>query len=48
MDIKCTKSAAILLNIDSVNKGGFDLSKEVLLVSVGQLVAKLQGVKVGA
>ena len=30
-----------------VNKGGLDLSKEVLWVSVGQRVAELRAVKVG-
>ena len=47
MEIKCIKSAARLLNIDCVNKGGLDLSKEVLWVSVGQRAAVLQAVKVG-
>ena len=46
MLIKYIKSAARLLNRDCVNKGGLDLSKEVLWVSVGQRVAKLQPVKV--
>ena len=41
------RSAARLLNIDCVNKGGLDLSKEVLWVSVGQRAAVLQAVKVG-
>ena len=36
MEIKCIESTARLLNIDCVNKGGLDLSKEVLWVSVGQ------------
>ena len=45
--MKCIKSAARLLNIDCVNKGDLDLSKKVLWVSVGQLAAKLQAVKVG-
>ena len=35
MEIKCIKSAARLLNKDCVNKGGLDISKEVLWVSVG-------------
>ena len=39
MDIKCIESAARLLNIDCVNKGGLDLSKEVLCASVGQRAA---------
>ena len=47
MDIKCIKSAARLLNIIIVNKKGLDLSKEVLLASVGQRAAVLQAVKVG-
>ena len=42
MEIKCIKSAARLLDIDCVNKGGLDLSKEVLWVSVGQRAAALQ------
>ena len=41
------KSAFRLLDKDWVNKGGLDLSKEVLWVSVGQRVAELQAVKVG-
>ena len=32
---------------DCVNKGGLDLSKEVLWVSVGQGAAELRAVKVG-
>ena len=47
MEIKCIKSAARLLDIDCVNKGGLDLSKEVLWVSVGQRAAVLRAVKVG-
>ena len=47
MEIKCIKSAARLLDIDCVNKGGLDLSKEVLWASVGQRAAVLQAVKVG-
>ena len=47
MEIKCIESAARLLNIDCVNKGGLDLSKEVLWVSVGQRASVLQAVKVG-
>ena len=46
-EIKYTKSAARLLNRVWVNKRGLDLSKDVLWVSVGQLAAKLQAVKVG-
>ena len=48
MEMKCTKSAASLLNINCVNKEGLDLSKEVLWVSVGQRAAVLQAVKVGS
>ena len=48
MKIKCIKSAARLLDKDSVNKGGLDISKEVLWVSVGQRAAVLQAVKVGS
>ena len=47
MEIKCIKSAARLLDIDCVNKGGLDLFKEVLWVSVGQKAAVLKAVKVG-
>ena len=47
MEIKCTKSAARLQDIDCVNKGGLDLSKEVLWTSVGKRAAVLQAVKVG-
>ena len=46
MEIKYIKSAARLLDRDCVNKLGLDLSKEILLVSVGQLAAKFQTVKV--
>ena len=45
MDIKYIKSAARVLNRKFVNKGGLDLSKNVLWVSVGQGAADLQGVK---
>ena len=41
------KSAARLLDKDFVYKGGLDLSKEVLCVSVGQRAAVLRVVKVG-
>ena len=41
------QSATRLLNIDCVNKGGLDLSKEVLWDSVVQRAAVLQAVKVG-
>ena len=48
MEIKYIKSATRLLDRDWVNKGGLDLFKEVLWVSVDQLASKLQPVKVGA
>ena len=47
MEIKCTKSAARPLDIDCVNEGGLDLSKEVLWASVGQRAAELPAIKVG-
>ena len=47
MEIKYIKSTVRLLNRVWVNKGGLDLSKEVLWVSVGQRAADLQAVKVG-
>ena len=47
MGIEDLKSPARLLNRDQVNKGGLDLSKEVLWVSVGQRAAELWAVKVG-
>ena len=47
MEIKYIQSPAKLLNRDWVNKGGLDLSKEVLWVSVGQWAADLRAVKVG-
>ena len=47
MEIKYIKSAAKVLNRDCVNKGGLDLSKNVLWVSVGQGAADLRAVKVG-
>ena len=46
-EIKYVKSAARLLDRNWVNKGGLDLSKEVLWVSVGQRAADLRAVKVG-
>ena len=46
MEIKYIKSAARVLNRDCVNKGGLDLSKNVLWVSVGQGAADLRAVKV--
>ena len=47
MEIKYIKSAARVLNRNCVNKGGLDLSKNVLWVSVGLGAADLQAVKVG-
>ena len=47
MEIEYIKSAARVLNRDCVNKGGLDLSKEVLCVSVGQRASDLPAVKVG-
>ena len=47
MEIKYIKSAARLLERNCVNKGGLDLSKEVLWVSVRQAAVELQAVKVG-
>ena len=47
MGIEDLKSPTRLLNRDYVNKGGLDLSKEVLQVSVGQKAADLRAVKVG-
>ena len=46
MEIKYVKSAARLLDRDWVNKGGLDLFKEVLWVSVGQRAVELRVVKV--
>ena len=46
-EIKYNKSAAKLLDRVWDNKGGLDLSKEVLWVSVGQRAPELQAVKVG-
>ena len=46
MGIKYLKRPARLLDRNQVNKEGLELSKEVLWVSVGQLAAKLQAVKV--
>ena len=40
-EIKYVKSAARLLDRTCVNKGGLDLFKEVLWVSVGQRAAEL-------
>ena len=47
MEIKYIKSATKLLGRDWVNKGGLDLSKEVLWVCLGQRAAELRAVKVG-
>ena len=46
MEIEYFKSPARLLDRDQ-DKGGLDLAKEVLWVSVGQRAAELQVVKVG-
>ena len=46
-ELKCIKSTTRLLNIEYVNKGDLDLSKEVLWVSVGQRTAVLWAIKVG-
>ena len=48
MEMKYIKSTARLLDRVWANKGGLDLSKEVLWVSVGQRAAELPAVKVGA
>ena len=47
MEIKYINSATRILNRNCVNKGGLDLSKNVLWVSVGQRAADLRAVKVG-
>ena len=47
MEIKYINSATRILNRNCVNKGGLDLSKNVLWVSVGQRAADLRVVKVG-
>ena len=47
IEIKYIKIAARLLDRNWVNKGGLDLSVEVLWVSVGQKAAELRAVKVG-
>ena len=44
MEIKYIKSVARLLDRNLVKKEGLDLSKEILLVSVGQRAAELQAV----
>ena len=45
--MKYIKSAARVLNRDCVNKGGVDLSKELLWISVGQRAADLRAVEAG-
>ena len=47
MEIKYIKNPARVLNRDCVNKGGLDLFKNVLWVSVGQGAADLRAVKIG-
>ena len=47
MEIEYIKSNSRLLDKDWVNKGGLDLSKEELWVSVVQRAPELQAVKVG-
>ena len=47
MEIKYIKSPATLLKRVYVNKGGFDLSKEILWVSVGQRAVDIRAIKVG-
>ena len=42
MEIEYIKSAARVLDKNCVNKGGLDLSKEILWVSVGQRGANLE------
>ena len=46
MEIKYIKSPATLLKKVYVNKGGLDLSKEVLWVSAGQRAVKIPAFKV--
>ena len=46
MEIKYVKCAARLFYRNLVKKGGLDLSKEVLWISVGQRAADLRAVKV--
>ena len=47
MEMKYLKCAIRFLKNNCVNRRGLDLFKKVLWVSVGQLTAKLQAVKVG-
>ena len=44
--ITCLKNPGSPLNWSCVCEGGWDLSNEVMLVSVDQLAAKLKAVKV--
>ena len=46
MEIKYVKSVARVLDRNWVNKGGLDLSKEVLWDSVGQRAKEVQAIKV--
>ena len=46
MEIKYIKSAVRVLHRSCVNKGGLDLSKDVLWVSVDQRASDVQAVKV--
>ena len=46
MEIKYIKSAARVLDSNIVNKGGLDLFKKVLWVSLDQRASELQAVKV--
>ena len=47
MEMKYIESAPRVLDKNCVGKGGLDLSKEVLWISVDQRKAKLRAVKVG-
>ena len=47
MVTKHHKSAARIMDRDCINRGGLDLSKEVLWISVYQRAADLPAVKVG-
>ena len=47
METKYIKSAVRVLDRNCVNKGGLDLSNDVLWVSVDQRASDLQAVKVG-
>ena len=48
MGMKYLKNTARLLDWDYVNRRGWDLSKEVVWVSVGQKAAELPDIKVGS